>query len=70
MSQKNKNMSETFKEIKRRPGTKHVHTFPEGEDFISFIEFKGRLFAGSSRSVYEVIDDELYVLKFAPMEDR
>lgn len=55
--------------VKKRPGTKLVKEFPEGEICVSMIEFKGDIFVATNKHMYTMIEKKLHKLEIV-MENQ
>lgn len=56
-------------DIKRRPGTTLLKTFPAGEPLVSMIEFKGTIYVASTKGVFKLVDNEFHQMEFVLLPD-
>jgi len=50
--------------------TKQVETLGPNERIVSMIEFKGMVLVATEKSIYRLIKDEFYIIKFVLEEEQ
>lgn len=49
--------------ILKRPGSKLIHEFPNGEKCVGIINFRERIIVATEHRVYELKEDKLYPIQ-------